>query len=165
MPKGRKPLPTHLKVVRGTEKPSRANPNEPKPSPAIPRPPDLLGKEAKKAWHRTAKHLYELGVLSELDRDALAAFCVQYAIWVDAVDRIQKNGVIQEDGLLAETPNGYPVQHPLVAIINRAQSEMRKWMTEFGMTPSSRTRISAQPQEEPDEFEMFLRGRDNRDKD
>lgn len=149
-------MPRHLKVVRGTERPGRANPDEPKPAPALPRPPDHLGREAKKAWRRTAKQLYELGVLSEIDRDALAAYCVQYAVWVSAVDQIQKDGVIQGGGLLAETPNGYPVQHPLVAVMNRAQAEMRKWMAEFGMTPSSRSRISAHPQEEADEFTQFM---------
>jgi hypothetical protein len=35
---GRKPLPTHLKLVKGTARPHRLNKDEPKPAIAVPEP-------------------------------------------------------------------------------------------------------------------------------
>jgi hypothetical protein len=38
---GRKPLPTHLKLVKGTARPHRLNKDEPKPAVAVPEAPAL----------------------------------------------------------------------------------------------------------------------------
>ena len=43
---GRKTLPTHLKLVKGTARPHRLNKAEPKPVVATPEPPDHLDEAA-----------------------------------------------------------------------------------------------------------------------
>ena len=48
-------------------------------------------------------------------------------------------------GLMIKTTNGNAVQNPLVGTANRAMHEMMRYATEFGMTPSSRTRLSTGP--------------------
>ena len=75
---GRKPLPTHLKMVRGTLQKCRMNPDEPTPAPEIPDAPPHLSPEAREEWERLALELYELGILSTIDRAALAAYCQAY---------------------------------------------------------------------------------------
>ena len=65
---GRKPLPTHLKMVRGTLQKCRMNPDEPTPDPEIPDAPPHLSPEAREEWERLALELYELGILSTIDR-------------------------------------------------------------------------------------------------
>ena len=75
---GRKPLPTHLKMVRGTLQKCRMNPDEPTPDPEIPDAPPHLSPEAREEWERLALELYELGILSTIDRAALAAYCQAY---------------------------------------------------------------------------------------
>ena len=54
MQPGRKPLPTQLKVVRGTLRKDRANRNEPQGAPAIPTCPRHLGEEATREWRRVS---------------------------------------------------------------------------------------------------------------
>jgi P27 family predicted phage terminase small subunit len=81
------------------------------------------------------RRLADMGVLTQIDRAALAAYCSAWARWCEA------EGEIRKHGLLIKTPNNYPAQNPYLAIANRAQEIMLKVAVEFGMTPSSRTRI------------------------
>jgi|GEM_PF-3314011 len=46
----RKPKPSGLKLVTGTDRADRANPDEPQPDAACPKPPDHLGNEARVEW-------------------------------------------------------------------------------------------------------------------
>ena len=119
---GRKPLPTHLKMVRGTLQKCRMNPDEPTPDPL-------------------ALELYELGILSTIDRAALAAYCQAYGRWVEAEEQLRNiDGTMK---LTETTSNGNIIQNPLVGIANKSLELMHKYLTEFGMSPSSRTRVSA----------------------
>ena len=49
---GRKPLPTHLKLVKGTARPHRINKAEPRPAVAVPEPPAHLDERARAQVHR-----------------------------------------------------------------------------------------------------------------
>ena len=40
-------------------------------------------------------------------------------------------------------PNGFPVFNPYFAVANQAAKKVRSLLAEFGMSPSSRSRISA----------------------
>src|SRR5688572_18095041 len=84
MPAGRPTKPTQLKAVQGTLRPSRVNPSEPKPEPAVPTCPSWLPKEAKAEWRRIVPQLERLGLLTLIDRAALAAYCQSYARWEEA---------------------------------------------------------------------------------
>jgi P27 family predicted phage terminase small subunit len=42
-----------------------------------------------------------------------------------------------------KSPSGYPVQSPYVSIANRQTEIMMRIASEFGLTPASRSRISA----------------------
>lgn len=138
---GRKPLPTKLKLVRGTLQKCRANPDEPSPNPELPDAPPHLSPEALEEWERLAQELYELGILSSIDRAALAAYCQAYGRWVEAEEQLRNpDGSMK---LTETTANGTIVQNPLVGIANKSLELMHKYLTEFGMSPSSRTRVSA----------------------
>ena len=138
---GRKPLPTHLNMVRGTLQKCRMNPDEPTPDPEIPDAPPHLSPEAREEWERLALELYELGILSTIDRAALAAYCQAYGRWVEAEEQLRNiDGTMK---LTETTSNGNIIQNPLVGIANKSLELMHKYLTEFGMSPSSRTRVSA----------------------
>lgn len=96
------------------------------------------------------KELHKLGLLSTIDLVAFAAYCQQYSTWVMATEKVQKHGV------LIKAQSGFPMQSPYFTIQNKAQAEMRKWLTEFGMTPSSRSRVQIEPEKETDPMEEFL---------
>src|SRR5687768_8472895 len=98
---GRKPTPTALKVLRGNPGRRPVNPGEAKPAVRLPSPPSHLSKEAKREWRRTGQFLLNLGLISELDRAAFAAFCTAWGRWVEA------ERALNEHGILIKSPNGY----------------------------------------------------------
>lgn len=151
MPAGRKPTPTNLKLLRGNPGKRPLNQNEPKPAPIAPKCPSHLGKEAKKEWRRVAPELEKLGLLTKIDMAAFAAYCQAYSRWVEAESMIRKHG------MLVKTPNGYPVISPFLTIINKSLDQMKAFLTEFGMTAASRSRINVSGGEKSeDTFEEFL---------
>ena len=145
--KGRKPKPVELRVLHGTAA-ERARAEYPRPRRVLPRCPEHLSGEAEKCWRRLARELYDAGLLSTIDRDALAAYCSAYARWRRAEEMLAENGEViktaqkeDEDG---KTSGGNLVQNPWLAVSNRALEQMTKLAAEFGMTPSSRSRVKAE---------------------
>ena len=152
--RGRKPLPSNVVRLRGNPGKRRLNDAEPRPAPRVPPCPDCLGDEARKEWKRVSKELAELELLTGLDRNLLAAYCQAHALWVEAVASIARYGT------MVKSPNGYPMQSPYVAVANKQVDIMGRIAAEFGMTPSSRSRIRAGGPAPEDPFERFLeRGR------
>lgn len=73
--RGRRPKPTALKVLEGNPGKRPLNRREPQPLRSIPTCPAHLSPTAKGEWKRLAGQLHRLGILSQLDRAALAAYC------------------------------------------------------------------------------------------
>lgn len=143
---GRKPIPTNLKIVKGTAQPCRILKDEPKPKADAVRMPAGLSDDAKKQWKIAAKHLTAAGLLTNLDTFALAMYCEVFARWTYANDQIKKFGPI------VKAPSGYPVQSPFLQIANKSFDQMTKMLVEFGMTPSSRSRVAgAGPADDEDD--------------
>lgn len=132
---GRPPKPTHLKIVAGNPGRRPLNDEEPRPVVEIPKRPPELSKDAAAEWKRISKELHELGMLTKIDRAALAAYCQAWARWIEA----QK--ALQQFGTVVRSPSGYPMQSPYLAIANEAFRQMLALLTEFGMTPAARSRI------------------------
>ena len=103
---GRRPKPTNLKLLQGNPGKRPINPNEPQPPVEIPSAPDHLNEVAKQEWNRIAEKLERLGLISELDRAALAAYCCAYGRWVEAEEALMKTGPV------VRSPNGYPMFSP-----------------------------------------------------
>jgi P27 family predicted phage terminase small subunit len=151
--RGRKPLPSNVVQLRGNPGKRRPNDAEPKPSPVVPTCPSCLGDEARKEWKRLARELGDLGLLTRIDRGMLAAYCQAHALWVEAVASIGRYGT------MVKSPNGFPMQSPYVAVANKQVDIMVRIAAEFGMTPSSRTRIRVGDKAPEDPFESFLQDR------
>jgi len=152
---GRKPLPTHLKLVKGTARPHRMNKAEPKPVVAVPAPPDHLDEEASTKFTEMAEMLAHHGVMTELDTGALARYVVIWRRWIEAEQEVKRRGHV------VKTSNDNIIQNPFLAVANKCLAQMHQIEAEFGLTPSSRSRIRvAEPAETADPFEDFLsRGR------
>jgi len=149
--RGAKPLPTKLKLIRGTLRKDRANRTEAVLKTEIPRCPPELSRLAKREWRRIAPDLAALGLLAKIDRSALALYCEAYARWIEAIEAIHKYGVV------IKSPSGYPVQSPYVAIANKAGEQVRLMLGEFGMTPAARSRVHAtSPLEEESKWAGLL---------
>lgn len=147
---GRRPEPTALKVLRGNPGKRPLNLREPRPEVTVPPCPAHLTGEARREWRRASRLLAQMGLLSRMDKAALALYCQAWGRWVDAEDYLKKYGV------MVKSPSGFPMQSPYLAVANKSMEQVRALLTEFGMTPSSRTRLSVEPQEqEPDPLELL----------
>ena len=113
------------------------------PARAVNSAPEHLDALGREEWNRVTPELLAIGILTQIDRAALAAYCMAWSRWVEAETNLRKTGT------LIKTPSGYPIQNPYLAIANAAIDTMRKFLTEFGMTPSSRSRIHAAPPPDP----------------
>lgn len=144
---GRKPKPTHLKLITGNPGKRPLPKAEAKVVPALPTPPPHLSDEAKVEWGRVSEDLFKVGLLSGIDRAALAAYCQAYARWVQAERALAEMAKRDQltGGLMIKTTNGNAIQNPLVGIANKAAADMVRYAAEFGMTPSARSRINAEP--------------------
>jgi len=136
MTKGRKPKPTHLKIVSGTDQPCRMNPDEPKPKKDKVKMPPGLTPKAQKQWKYIVKELVDCGVMTNLDVHALRLYCEAWARYSDAAELLQKSS------LITKTPNGLLMQNPVIPIMNKAFEQMMRILPEFGATPASRTKVS-----------------------
>ena len=137
--------PTQVKQLAGTLRPDRVNPNEPV-GPVLgkmPPCPSHLNGEARKTWSKFGRALIEMGVLTWVDLHGLAAYCVVHARWLEVETQLQTYGVmLSQDGRLFPSP--------YLKIAEDCLKQMRAWMTEFGITPSSRSRVTAQKRESAD---------------
>ena len=148
---GRKPKPTAIKELEGNPGKRALNKNEPRPEKKAPRCPTWLEAEAKKEWKRLAKQMELLGILTEMDMTAFAGYCQSYARWKEAEEFISKHGTI------VKTPSGYWQQVPQVSIAQTNLKLMLRFSEEFGLTPSSRSRIAvAEVTEADDPMELLL---------
>jgi P27 family predicted phage terminase small subunit len=146
--RGPKPKPVALRVLHGTAA-ERARESIPQPRRALPRCPDHLDGEAAACWRRLARELYDAGLLSNIDRDALANYCLAYARHKKAEAMITKSSEMlkaadekDSDGNVTHVGGFY--QNPWLSIANKAAETMLKLAAEFGMTPSSRSRVKAE---------------------
>jgi P27 family predicted phage terminase small subunit len=91
--------------------------------------------------------LYDAGLLTSVDRDALALYCSAFARWREAEAKLVTDGLIVTTNVKTDKNGdviggGNEVQSPYLAVANRAQETMIKLQEQFGMTPSSRMRVS-----------------------
>lgn len=144
--RGRKPVPTHLHLVRGNPSKKRL----PKKEDEIPvvieeiTPPPFLSDDAKVEWGRMIGALVTLKLASQLDRAALAAYCQAYGRWAQAERALatMRERDPHSAGLLVKTTGENIVQNPLVGVANKAMGDMVRYAAEFGMTPSARARLT-----------------------
>jgi len=151
--KGRKPQPTRLKLLRGNPSKRKPRTGEPKPEGAKPDCPAHLEGDARQEWDRLSGELFALGLLTRLDAAPLAAYCVSFARWVEA------EAGVKEMGLVVKSPTGFPQKNPFLSIAEESLRQMRAFATEFGLSPSSRTRIQIPtPTKAKTKLAAFLEG-------
>ena len=149
---GPSPKPTKLKILHGNPGKRPLNDREPIPAAGTPECPDWLDAEAKAEWARIVPELEFMGLLTRIDRCALAAYCQTYSRWATAEQQVAKFGTI-----VKSPEKQFPMKSPYLTIADQAMDAMRRFLVEFGMTPASRTRIRVpQDGEGADELDAFL---------
>lgn len=147
MPRGgHNAKPTELRLLQGTARPDRMKPGEPTPDVlANLVPPGSLDAYGKQCWNRNAPVLARMGLLTEVDVDQFTAYCDTYSQWRHAV-------IVQRK--LSPDDDGY---RRVAVTVENARTQMRLMAGEFGMSPSSRSRLSVgKAAEEADPMERLL---------
>lgn len=150
--------PTPLKVLHGTTRADRANDAEPKPSElsARARPPEWLGDRGRDAWHDLMPVLRKMGVLTTADPMAFALLCDALGEYIEARAWIQANedvySFVGKDGSTTWR------KRPEVEIAQDAWRRAKTMLTEFGLTPAARSRVSGKPEESTDPLEKWASG-------
>jgi P27 family predicted phage terminase small subunit len=134
--RGPAPKPTAIKRLQGNPGKRALNEREPQLEPGIPACPDHLDATARKEWDRVSKLLVGMKVLTEADYIALGNLCQAYSTLITAQRQLNKSGI------LYKASSGYVQQSPLLGIITAQTTIVNKLLAEFGLTPSSRTRVA-----------------------
>jgi P27 family predicted phage terminase small subunit len=149
--RGRKPKAAKLKLLsgRGEVNPGRINRHEPAPRPGFPECPAHLCAEARAEWGRIVEELHGIGLLFRCDRAALSAYCQSWAGWVEAEEMLAKRPkVIKAKGRESRSAWSH--------IAHEQKLDMHRYLSEFGLSPASRTRIKAEPKKAKSDFESLL---------
>jgi P27 family predicted phage terminase small subunit len=133
---GKPKTPTAILKLRGSASKVSARRNEPAPKKCsgLPRKPEHLKGDGAKYYKTVGKKLLGMGVLTVVDHEALVVMCEEYGQYKEA-DKLCST-------LLIKTSNGNVIQNPAIGIRNKAREALKKSMSYFGMTPSSRASLS-----------------------
>lgn len=139
--RGPKTLPANVHLLRGnvSKIPAYQLRDGVAPKVEIPPCPRHLKGAALKEWKRITVDLEVLGLVSKIDRAALAMYCTAWGRHVEAEEELHRLG---DKGLVEVTPNGFRVQGVYLNISNKAMEQCKSFLAEFGMSPSSRSRVT-----------------------
>jgi P27 family predicted phage terminase small subunit len=165
--RGPPPKPTKLKLAAGNPGKRKLNEREPQPAGKAPAQPAWLSDRAKVEWKRIVPELLTLGLLSRIDLAALAAYCQALAELEIATRTIETEGricrmpIFAEDDVSELVPNpatgdlqlkpkilkGQQIgerlkTHPAVTQQREAMRLVKQFLAEFGLSPSSRSRVA-----------------------
>ena len=150
--RGPPPKPSAQKKLEGTYRKDRAAVSEMQPTLGEPPVPRGLKGEALTEWRVVAPELARLGVLAIIDGGRLADYCRAHALAIRAAAKAEKEGEV------IDTYRG-PVRSPWQGVAQEARAQARLLAAEFGLTPSSRSRVSAgNAKPKPDDAEADLFG-------
>lgn len=155
MKKGRKPKPSSVKKRQGNPGHRGINHNEPA-FVGTTTAPRHLDRIARTEWRRLAKRLTVHRMLTPADRTAFAAYCVAYSRHVQAETFL--GSAKAKGSLVYRTEGGAIKPWPHVGISERALQTMHRFLVEFGMTPSSRSRLDVHIPKKETSDESFLFG-------
>lgn len=152
---GRPRKPSALHIIEGTDRNDRMNQAEPIPTISVgEKPPKWLSLESRRVWRWLAPRLIAMRVLTDADRDAFGLGCDAMA------DYLAHRATILDHGSTYETTT---MQHdtmirprPEVAMMADAWRRAERIFNAFGMTPSARSKVKAQAEEDIDPMEQFL---------
>lgn len=149
---GPPPKPTAVKIAEGNPGGRKLNRDEPilrphfkPPSP----PPELrirktekgvvVNKLARQMWYRKAKELHHAGLLPVVSTETLVRYCKAWESYILAREKVE------EFGEVTATSNGNLVLSAFAIAANRQHKVLLEIEGEFGMTPSSKSRITVKP--------------------
>ena len=134
--RGTKSRPNRLKILHGERDARRLNDDEPVVPKGMPEMPVDLDPVAELEWLRVCEIMVENGTITRLDRVGLVAYCE----WVS--DKARYREEMEDRGEWQTNPNtGVMTTAPWVLAYRDADTRVRMWANELGLTPCSRSRV------------------------
>lgn len=97
---------------------------------------------ARKFWHEMAREMIALGVLTAADVPAFILMAEHYGVAREAARQVA------EQGLTVVDATGSLRKNPVLQVLRDNSTAFRMFAVEFGLTPSSRSRLKIAPAEE-----------------
>lgn len=135
--RGPAPKPTSLRLLHGDRK-SRINTDEPTPRDDTPVLPDGVADDVAEIWRYTLGELQFMRIVTTADRDTLLAYCEA------VVAHRKSSATLARTDVLVEGLHGNLVRNPALQIQRDSAHTIRAFAQEFGLTPSARSRITAE---------------------
>jgi len=154
MAKGRPPKPTDVLKLQSTFRNDRHADRVAVNGTLSAEPVKWLTAKEKKVWEKWHHVLQRNGILKETDEVALGMLC---KIFVRVQD-LSKEFKTPKDMITTHMSDvGALVDkvHPLYPLLVEAEKNLLRLLTEFGMTPVSRSKVKAAIEEEEDPFDKI----------
>ena len=131
--------------------PQRRNLSEPKPNRGFPEMPLTVSscEVASRQWEWVCGQLDAMGILTVADLVLVELFCVTYSDFYLSWQRVRT------EGTTVEGQRG-PVRNPVMLDYHKYKELLARLLAEMGLTPSSRTRLHANKDDEKDPFIEYL---------
>ncbi len=104
--------------------------------------PSWLAPLALEEWRRVVADLDAEGRLAGVDASMLAAYCTELAMYRRLSQWLEIHGHV------ITLPNGIAAQRPEAKLADTSLKNAIKLASEFGLTPSARTRTPVEPRRE-----------------
>lgn len=141
--RGRPPKPTPLKILDGTRK-DRINFSEPQPQVVVRDPPRGMSAHGKRAWKEVLALLIPTRVMTETDYRALKLLCDWENSYEVALKILETKGTTYEQDVFhrGEVIGSVIKVRQEVQDRRDAAVELLKLYAYFGMTPTSRSKVT-----------------------
>jgi P27 family predicted phage terminase small subunit len=159
MARGRKPTASAIHEKNGAyeKNPDRKNHAEPQAIAGAPEMPITVSLDeiAAAKWNETCEFLKQMGILSKSDVVLLEQFCVTYSLYYLTLQKVRQIGVV----LVQKDDDGVKLKrNQFTTELQRLMDRLQKLVSELGLSPSSRSRLTASiTNDEDDEFSQWLR--------
>jgi P27 family predicted phage terminase small subunit len=144
MGRGRKPLAPEVHEHNGSyrKNPNRENKERPVIDGLSPEPPEWFGDLELEVWHALCADLEQKGIQDTSNRELLVAYCTAYVGWFECRKMVTENAYTVMDS------QGNVRRHPVATDMHKFREQMNKIIPEFGLSPSSRSRLVSLKQDE-----------------
>lgn len=137
--RGRKPKSTVMKLVQNNPGRRPINKDEPKPdSLDVACPAELTDPVSQREWADTIVPAIERRQITSAERVMAIAHCELWGTW-----RSQVIDAARHPHVVATGANKYPTPNPARGMANKTLQLLLKVDAELGLTPTSRTRVTA----------------------
>ena len=119
--------------------------------------PSDLNEWGQRYWLDIMEEYQRLGIITRVDVGALHSVCYWFGLMNEAADIVSAKGLEVEVEKVTPKGESYTVTetNPMIAVADKAFKNYIAMCREFGLTPASRTRISAPDQKDGDTFAEF----------